>query len=209
MFTHCQASLYKISATPCHTTFPIQTWLSAENSNLRVPPTFQQPLLLWVGFHSNIQLWGKFFCILEFYAAYQLISLEFLDREDSKNVLDFGICPSFGRNCTCLCPFNIILCYDENKLILNSSGFPESDIKTFLDPKNEIVYNVQDNGDGSFEVASTLSLMPAWNTQNSMKVWSERDAVLIKHYKYVSIGWRNKGIYHPFSLHNLHQQEIK
>jgi len=54
-------------------------------------------------------------------------------------------------------------------------GFPESDIKTFLDPKNEIVYNVQDNGDGSFEVASTLSLMPAWNTQNSMKIGETKE----------------------------------
>jgi len=54
-------------------------------------------------------------------------------------------------------------------------GFPESDIKTFLDPKNEIVYNVQDNGDGSFEVASTLSLMPTWNTQNSMKIGETKE----------------------------------
>jgi len=54
-------------------------------------------------------------------------------------------------------------------------GFPESDIKTFLDPKNEIIYNVQDNGDGSFEVASTLSMMPSWNTQNSMKIGETKE----------------------------------
>ena len=54
-------------------------------------------------------------------------------------------------------------------LFIEIIGFPESDIKKFFDPKNEVTYNVVEKN-GVFEVISTVSMLPEWNSNIVAKV---------------------------------------
>jgi len=53
-------------------------------------------------------------------------------------------------------------------------GFPESDIKKFFDPKNEVTYNVVENN-GVFEVISRVSMLPEWNSNIVAKLGEKKD----------------------------------
>merc|ERR1712198_758222 len=53
-------------------------------------------------------------------------------------------------------------------------GFPESDIKKFFDPKNEVTYNVVEKN-GVFEVISTVSMLPEWNSNIVPKLGEKKD----------------------------------
>merc|ERR1712002_354008 len=53
-------------------------------------------------------------------------------------------------------------------------GFPESDIKKFFDPKNEVTYNVVEKN-GVFEVISTVSMLPEWNSNIVAKLGEKKD----------------------------------
>jgi len=49
-------------------------------------------------------------------------------------------------------------------------GIPDDAIKSFLDPKNEIVYDCIETSPGCFEVKTTNSLMPTWNQHFTVKL---------------------------------------
>ena len=51
-----------------------------------------------------------------------------------------------------------------------SLGIPDDAIKSFLDPKNEIVYDCNETSPGCFEVKTTNLLMPTWNQHFIVKV---------------------------------------
>ena len=51
-----------------------------------------------------------------------------------------------------------------------SLGIPDDAIKSFLDPKNEIVYDCNETSPGCFEVKTTNLLMPTWNQHFTVKV---------------------------------------
>jgi len=48
-------------------------------------------------------------------------------------------------------------------------GMSEEMLKRMLDPKNKVTWNMFENGDGSFTWSTTLSLVPEWNSTQTVK----------------------------------------
>ena len=52
---------------------------------------------------------------------------------------------------------------------MNNAGFPESDLKRYFDPKNEVTMDVVE-ANGVFDIKTTVTLMPEWNSTVVAKV---------------------------------------
>jgi len=54
-------------------------------------------------------------------------------------------------------------------------GFDDSLTKRFIDPKNEVIYNLSETKPGVFEYSSTMSLVPEWNSSNCVKLGETKE----------------------------------
>jgi len=54
-------------------------------------------------------------------------------------------------------------------------GIPDDAINNYLDPKNEAVYYIQEDGEGGFELINKYTLVPAWNASISLKLDEEKE----------------------------------